>query len=78
LLAPRPLNRTIPIIWPRETGGGWVEDWLLLMTLGAITLLSLIYMQVSGAWQGGNAPAGDAISSAQRPRMATNANAVSG
>jgi len=66
----------VNILWPRETGGGWVEDWLLIMTLGGITLVGFIYMQLSGAWQGGSAPAGDAVHATGR--SVNTANAVSG
>ena len=48
------------ILWPRPTGGGWAEDWLLIMTTVAIIGIGWIYMLVSKAYRHGDAPAGDA------------------
>lgn len=48
------------ILWPRETGGGWAEDYLLIMTTVGVIAVGWIYMLVSKAYQRGDAPAGDA------------------
>jgi amino acid transporter len=48
------------ILWPRETGGGWAEDYLLIMTTVGVIAFGWIYMLVSKAYTRGDAPAGDA------------------
>lgn len=48
------------ILWPRATGGGWVEDYLLIMTTVGVLAAGWIYMLASKAYQRGDAPAGDA------------------
>lgn len=50
----------INIIWPRPTGGTWVEDYLLIMTTVGVIAIGWIYMLVSKAYLRGNAPAADA------------------
>lgn len=48
------------ILWPRPTGGGWAEDYLLIMTTAGVIAVGWIYMLVSKAYQRGDAPAADA------------------
>ncbi|SJN12682.1 Amino acid permease-associated region [Leucobacter sp. 7(1)] len=48
------------ILWPRPTGGGWAEDYLLIMTTVGVIAVGWIYMLVSKAYQRGDAPAADA------------------
>ncbi len=48
------------ILWPRPTGGGWAEDYLLIMTTVGVLAVGWIYMLVSKAYQRGDAPAADA------------------
>lgn len=48
------------ILWPRETGGGWAEDYLLLMTTAGVLLFGYTYMMVTRSYRRGDAPAGDA------------------
>ena len=48
------------IIWPRPTGGGWGEDYLLIMTTVGVIAVGWIYMLASKAYNRGDAPAGDA------------------
>ncbi|MGK0721227.1 APC family permease [Leucobacter sp. W1478] len=50
----------INIIWPRPTGGTWVEDYLLIMTTVGVIGIGWIYMLVSKAYLRGDAPAADA------------------
>lgn len=50
----------INILWPRPTGGTWVEDYLLIMTTVGVIAIGWIYMLVSKAYLKGNAPAADA------------------
>ena len=50
----------INIIWPRPTGGTWVEDYLLIMTTVGVIAIGWIYMLASKAYLRGDAPAGDA------------------
>jgi amino acid transporter len=48
------------ILWPRPTGGGWAEDYLLIMTTVGVIAVGWIYMLASKAYAKGDAPAGDA------------------
>ncbi|WP_336658739.1 APC family permease [Leucobacter sp. USHLN153] len=48
------------ILWPRPTGGGWAEDYLLIMTTVGVIAVGWIYMLVSKAYARGDAPAADA------------------
>lgn len=48
------------ILWPRPTGGGWAEDYLLIITTVCVVGFGWIYMLVSKAHTKGDAPAGDA------------------
>lgn len=50
----------VNILWPRPTGAGWAQDWLLMMTTAIIIALGWIYMLASKAYARGDAPAGDA------------------
>lgn len=50
----------VNILWPRPTGGGWTEDYLLIMTTVGVIAVGWIYMLVSKAYQRGDAPAADA------------------
>ncbi|MBL3687479.1 amino acid permease [Leucobacter zeae] len=50
----------VNIIWPRPTGGGWAEDYLLVMTTVGVIAFGWIYMLVSKAYRRGDAPAADA------------------
>ena len=50
----------INILWPRPTGGGWAEDYLLIMTTVGVVVVGWIYMLVSKAYTRGDAPSGDA------------------
>ncbi len=50
----------VNILWPRPTGGGWTEDYLLIITTGAVVLVGWVYMITSKAYAKGDAPAGDA------------------
>ncbi|MBL3698606.1 APC family permease [Leucobacter luti] len=50
----------VNILWPRPTGGGWAEDYLLIMTTVGVIAVGWIYMLVSKAYQRGDAPAADA------------------
>ena len=50
----------VDILWPRPTGGGWTEDYLLIMTTVGVIAIGWIYMLVSKAYQRGDAPAADA------------------
>ncbi|UOQ61313.1 amino acid permease [Leucobacter rhizosphaerae] len=50
----------INILWPRPTGGGWAEDYLLIMTTVGVVVVGWIYMLVSKAYARGDAPSGDA------------------
>ncbi|UOR02680.1 APC family permease [Leucobacter allii] len=50
----------VNILWPRPTGGGWAEDYLLIMTSIAVVAVGWIYMLASKAYNRGEAPAGDA------------------
>lgn len=54
------LAAIVNILWPRPTGGGWAEDYLLIMTTVGVIAFGWIYMKVSGAYKRGDAPAGDA------------------
>ncbi|QIK64311.1 amino acid permease [Leucobacter viscericola] len=54
------LAAVVNIIWPRPTGGGWAEDYLLIMTTVGVVAVGWIYMLVSKAYARGDAPAGDA------------------
>lgn len=54
------LVAVVNIIWPRPTGGGWAEDWLLVMTTVGVLAVGWIYMLASKAYTNGDAPAGDA------------------
>ena len=48
------------IIWPRPTGAGWAQDYLLIMTTVGVIAVGWIYMLASKAYNRGDAPAGDA------------------
>ncbi|MFV0432794.1 MAG: APC family permease [Leucobacter sp.] len=48
------------ILWPRPTGGGWGEDYLLIITTVVIVAVGWIYMLATRAYRKGDAPAGDA------------------
>ncbi|GAA1607164.1 APC family permease [Leucobacter chromiireducens] len=50
----------VNILWPRPTGGGWTEDYLLIMTTVGVIAVGWIYMLASKAYQRGDAPAADA------------------
>ncbi|WP_125099449.1 APC family permease [Leucobacter chromiireducens] len=50
----------VNILWPRPTGGGWTEDYLLIMTTVGVIGIGWIYMLASKAYQRGDAPAADA------------------
>ena len=50
----------VNILWPRPTGGGWAEDYLLIMTTVGVIAVGWIYMLASKAYQRGDAPAADA------------------
>lgn len=50
----------VNILWPRPTGGGWSEDYLLIMTTVGVIAVGWIYMLASKAYQRGDAPAADA------------------
>lgn len=50
----------INILWPRPTGGGWAEDYLLIMTTVGVVVVGWVYMLVSKAYTRGDAPSGDA------------------
>ncbi len=50
----------VNIAWPRATGGGWAEDYLLLTTTAGVIAIGWIYMLTSKAYMRGDAPAGDA------------------
>lgn len=50
----------INILWPRPTGGGWAEDYLLIMTTVGVVVVGWIYMLASKAYARGDAPSGDA------------------
>ncbi len=50
----------VNILWPRPTGGGWAEDYLLILTTVGVVGVGWIYMLASRAYLRGDAPAGDA------------------
>ncbi|MFD5599525.1 APC family permease [Leucobacter sp. NPDC058333] len=50
----------VNILWPRPTGGGWGEDYLLILTTVGVIGAGWIYMLVSRAYLRGDAPSGDA------------------
>lgn len=54
------ISAVINILWPRPTGGTWVEDYLLIMTTVGVIAIGWIYMLVSKAYLRGDAPAADA------------------
>ncbi|MDJ1372510.1 MULTISPECIES: APC family permease [Microbacteriaceae] len=54
------LAAVVNILWPRPTGGGWGEDYLLIMTTVGVVGFGWIYMLASKAYAKGDAPAGDA------------------
>lgn len=54
------LAAVVNILWPRPTGGGWAEDYLLIMTTVGVVAVGWIYMLASKAYTRGDAPAADA------------------
>lgn len=50
----------VNILWPRPTGGGWAEDYLLIMTTVGVVVVGWVYMLASKAYARGDAPSGDA------------------
>lgn len=57
----------INILWPRPTGGGWLQDNLLILTTGGIIALGWAYMLISKAYTRGDAPSGDASGAIKLP-----------